>query len=98
MARPTSPGGTPAHPISLGNPFCGVTQVICKNLRILSIFAYDLGVLSLEQLVDDRLAHGRAHFSREEALDALDLRPFALSAAITRLIKKRRLANPRHGF
>jgi predicted transcriptional regulator of viral defense system len=31
-------------------------------------------------------------------LAALDLKPEALTAAITRLIKKHRLANPRHGF
>jgi len=53
---------------------------------------------SLEQFVDDRLVHGRAYFSREEVLGALDLKPGALAAAITRLVKKRRLANPRHGF
>ena len=53
---------------------------------------------TLEQYVDDRLIYGRAHFSREEALAALDLKPEALAAAITRLVKKRRLANPRHGF
>ena len=53
---------------------------------------------SLEQFIDDRLAHGRAHFSREEVLAALDLKPEALTSAITRLVKKRRLANPRHGF
>ena len=53
---------------------------------------------SLEQYVDGLLVHGRAHFSREKALAALDLKPEALSAAITRLVKKRRLANPRHGF
>jgi predicted transcriptional regulator of viral defense system len=52
----------------------------------------------LGQFVDDRLARGRTHFSREEALAVLDLKPEALTAAITRLIKKRRLANPRHGF
>ena len=55
-------------------------------------------MVSLEQLVDDRLIHGRAYFSREEALAALGLRPAALAAAISRLIKKRKLANPRHGF
>jgi len=55
-------------------------------------------MISLEQFVDDRLIHGRAYFSREEALDALGLKPEALAAAITRLVKKRRLANPRHGF
>lgn len=60
--------------------------------------AYDLGMAALEQFVDDRLVHGRAYFSREEALGALALKPEALAAGITRLIKKRRLANPRHGF
>ena len=64
----------------------------------MSNIEYDLGMPSLQQFVDDRLVHGRAHFSREEALAALDLKPDALAAAITRLIKKRRLANPRHGF
>lgn len=53
---------------------------------------------SLEQFVDDRLLHGRAHFVREEALSALDLSSEGLTAAITRLVKKRKLANPRHGF
>lgn len=53
---------------------------------------------SFEQFIDDRLVHGRAHFSREEARAALDLKPEALTNAVTRLIKKRRLANPRHGF
>lgn len=73
-------------------------QLVCKNLVFLSNFAYDSGMLSLEQFVDDRLVHGRTHFSRDEALAALDLKPEALAAAITRLINKRRLANPRHGF
>lgn len=53
---------------------------------------------SLEQFIDDRLIRGRAYFARQEASAALDLKPEALAAAITRLIKKRRLANPRHGF
>jgi predicted transcriptional regulator of viral defense system len=57
-----------------------------------------MGMASLEQFVDDQLAHGRTHFSREEAPTALDLKPKTLAASITRLIKKRRLANPRHGF
>lgn len=61
-------------------------------------YAYDPEMASLEQFVNDRLVHGRAHFSREEALSELDLKPGALAAAITRLVKKRRLANPRHGF
>ena len=53
---------------------------------------------SLDTYLDDQLARGRGHFSREEALRALDLGPTALAAAITRLVKKRRLANPRHCF
>ena len=64
----------------------------------MSSFAYDPGMVSLQQYVDGRLVHGRAYFSHEEALAALDLKPEALAAAITRLVKKRRLANPRHGF
>lgn len=53
---------------------------------------------SIEQFLNDRLAHGRAHFSRKEISAALDLKPEALAAALTRLVKKRGLANPRHGF
>ena len=45
---------------------------------------------SLEQYLDDRLAHGRSYFSREEALKALSIVPRNLAAAATRL------ANPRH--
>lgn len=74
------------------------SQPIRKNLGFLSVFAYDLGMASLDQFVDDRLLHGRAHFTREEALAAVDLNSAGLTAAITRLVKKRRLANPRHGF
>jgi predicted transcriptional regulator of viral defense system len=64
----------------------------------MSSFAYDMGMIYLDQFVDDRLIHGRAYFSREEALGELGLKSEALSAAITRLVKKSRLANPRHGF
>ena len=53
---------------------------------------------SLDTYLDDLLARGRAYFSGDAALAALDLKPAALAAAITRSIKKRRLANPRHGF
>jgi predicted transcriptional regulator of viral defense system len=53
---------------------------------------------SLETYLNDLLVRGRAYFSRDEALAALDLKPAALAAAITRAIKKRHLANPRHGF
>jgi predicted transcriptional regulator of viral defense system len=55
-------------------------------------------MLSLEQFIDNRLVHGRAYFSREEVQIALDANPDTLMVGITRLIKKRRLANPRHGF
>ena len=95
-------GGTLGRLISPINPTISghlkSSQLIHKNLVFLSDFAYDLGMASLEQFVDDRLVHGRAYFSREEVLSALDLKPDTLVAAITRLIKKRRLANPRHGF
>lgn len=57
-----------------------------------------MGVASLERYLDDQLIKGRAYFSREEALAALGVKPGALTAAITRLIGKQRLANPRHGF
>jgi predicted transcriptional regulator of viral defense system len=54
--------------------------------------------MSLDRYIDERLSLGRAFFSREEALTELGQTPEAFSAAVTRLIKKRRLANPRHGF
>lgn len=53
---------------------------------------------SLKQFIDNQLVHGRAYFSREEAEAALDIKPDTLTQGITRLIKKHRLANPRHGF
>ena len=57
-----------------------------------------MGVTSLERYLDNQLIKGRAYFSREEALATLAVKPGALTAAITRLIGKQRLANPRHGF
>lgn len=53
---------------------------------------------SLDYYLDDLLSHGRAWFSREEALDALGLGAKAFVAAASRLAKKRRLASPRRGF
>jgi predicted transcriptional regulator of viral defense system len=53
---------------------------------------------SLDRYLDDQLVRGRAYFTSEEALAALGLSPPALRAAITRLTKKQRLANLRHGF
>lgn len=48
--------------------------------------------------IDERLAKGRAYFSRSEVSSSLGINDGALSAAITRLINKGKLANPRHGF
>lgn len=48
--------------------------------------------------LDDRLAQGRAYFSREEVLAALGLSPAALSAALARHARKGRIAIPKHGF
>ena len=53
---------------------------------------------SLDAFIADQLAHGRAYFTRPQALAALQLSPQAFTAALTRLISKRGLANPRHGF
>ena len=53
---------------------------------------------TLDQYLDDQLVRGRAYFTSEEALAALGLSPPALRASITRLAKKQRLANLRHGF
>jgi len=53
---------------------------------------------SLDEYLDRQLARGRAYFSRADALKALALAPESLAAAISRLVKKHRLANPRHGF
>ncbi|MBI5783601.1 MAG: hypothetical protein HZA69_07655 [Gammaproteobacteria bacterium] len=53
---------------------------------------------SLDHYLDKQLSRGRAYFSREEALEALGLRPEAFIAATARLAKKHRLATPRRGF
>ena len=79
---------------ALNNP----SQIICKTIGLVSSFEYDLAMASPGQFIDDQLARGRAYFAREDASAALSLKPGALAAAITRLINKRRLANPRHGF
>lgn len=53
---------------------------------------------ALDRYLDEQLSRGRAYFSREEGLRALDLSPKAFAAAATRLGKKQRLASPRRGF
>lgn len=55
-------------------------------------------MVSLESYLDQQLVRGRAYFSRAEALAALGLAARNFNAAISRLIRKGRLANPRHGF
>lgn len=52
---------------------------------------------SLDQFVDSRLAAGRGWFARDEAVKA-GIAPAALTAALTRAVAKKKLANPRHGF
>lgn len=59
---------------------------------------YDRGMVSLEQYVENLQAHGKLCFSREDALQALELSEVAWSAAATRLVKKQRLASPHRGF
>lgn len=76
----------------------GGSQIICKNEHKVSIYAYDLAMGMLEQFLDKRLAQGRAYFSRQDAQSALGSTPVALSAALTRHIRKGRLASPRRGF
>jgi predicted transcriptional regulator of viral defense system len=73
-------------------------QIICRNEHKVSIYAYDPGMSTIEQFLDDQLKRGRAYFSREQAQSALASTPVALSAALTRQIRKGRLANPRQGF
>jgi predicted transcriptional regulator of viral defense system len=89
-------GGSPKY--FLWTSALQAAQIVRKTLSFLCCFAYDLGVTSIEQFINDRLARGRAYFSREEAQAALDLKPGSLATALTRMIKKQRLANPRHGF
>jgi predicted transcriptional regulator of viral defense system len=67
-------------------------------LRIAPDFAYDPGMARLDRYLDDRLAQGRAYFSRDEALAALGLSSAALSAALARQARKGRVAVPKHGF
>jgi predicted transcriptional regulator of viral defense system len=73
-------------------------QIIRNFLAMLSVFAYVLGMGTLERYIEDRLIQGQATFSREEAEAALDLTKDALTAALTRLAKRKRLASPRKGF
>lgn len=53
---------------------------------------------SLDQYLNEQLSHGRAYFTREDALAELGLSSGAFIAAAARLAKKQRLVTPRRGF
>src|ERR1700722_7181288 len=55
-------------------------------------------MVSLQQYLDECLVHGRSYFVGDEARSALGASQRNFAAAVTRLINKGRLANPRHGF
>ena len=71
---------------------------ICKTLVYLSYYAYNRGMASLSNYIDELLSLGQAYFSREEALASLNLSTDAFIAAAARLTRKQRLASPRRGF
>ncbi|MGE0387434.1 MAG: type IV toxin-antitoxin system AbiEi family antitoxin [Gammaproteobacteria bacterium] len=52
----------------------------------------------LDRFVEDRLVQGQATFSRKEAEAALGIGKDALTAALTRLARRKRLVSPRKGF
>jgi predicted transcriptional regulator of viral defense system len=52
----------------------------------------------LDDYLDRLLSRGRYHFSRDEAFASSGLTPAALSAALARATKRRRVLSPRHGF
>jgi len=52
----------------------------------------------IDRYIDQRLARGRAYFTRAEVQAALNLAPHSLSVALMRQVNKGRLANPRRGF
>lgn len=72
--------------------------IACKTPIILLVFACDLRMPSLDDYIEKKLMAGFSIFTREEALAALPLKPDGFTAALTRQISKKRLANPRHGF
>ena len=62
-----------------------ISRFIFIKIRISQLFAYNVGMASLDQYLDAQLVRGRAHFTREEALAELRLSPLALKAAIGRM-------------
>jgi predicted transcriptional regulator of viral defense system len=55
-------------------------------------------VASLESYIAERVARGRAYFSKEEAVEAVGQSPRAFVSAAQRLVRKRVLASPKRGF
>lgn len=53
---------------------------------------------SLDQLLDQRLGHGRYHLTKAEALDALEVSAASFNGAAARLVRQRRLARLKQGF
>lgn len=51
-------------------------------------------MISLYRYLDELLSRGRVYFSREDALEALELNPAAFVAAAGRLAKKKKLVSP----
>lgn len=64
----------------------------------MQILAYDSGMGSLDQFINNRLIEGRAYFTREEAQLKLGVTDSSLSAALGRQIHKNQLVAPRQGF
>jgi predicted transcriptional regulator of viral defense system len=53
---------------------------------------------SFDDYLDRLLSRGRSHFSRDEAARSAGLKPAALSTALARATKRRRVVSPRQGF
>jgi hypothetical protein len=61
-------------------------------------FAYDRGLVTLNTYLDQLLELGRAYFSRRRGAAGARLVGAKFHRRCQRLIRKRRLANPSHGF
>lgn len=73
-------------------------QIICRTILKTSGFAYDLGVTSLTQFMENRLASGYAYFVREDALASLGVSSAALEMSLMRQSHNGRLTSPWRGF
>lgn len=73
--------------------------IVCIMATICHLLAYDWGMAdSLDQLLDQRLGHGRYHLTKAEAMEALGMPAASFNAAAARLVRQRRLAKPKQGF